>query len=96
MCIHCCVFCLSPEECAGQFDLPILGGVDVVEYWNLPAGADPVLGKSTLMAFLGDYRFFFSTIENLRWFEVRNENSLQHVFVLAMERHLPMYCTELL
>lgn len=58
-------------ECAGQFDLPVLGGVDVVEYWRLPLAAEPVLGSPNLMSVLGDYRFFFSTVENLRVFEVR-------------------------
>ncbi|CAM9210341.1 unnamed protein product [Ectocarpus fasciculatus] len=56
-------------ECAGQFDLPVLGGVDVVEYWRLPLAAEPVLGSPNLMSVLGDYRFFFSTAENLRVFE---------------------------
>lgn len=74
LCIaFCFVFCCHTEECAGQFDLPVLGGVDVVAYWDLPAGAEPVLGTSDLMALWGDYRFFFSSIENLRTFQVTKQ-----------------------
>lgn len=51
--------------------LPVLGGVDVVAYWALSEGATPVHGTPTLTAMFGDYRFFFSSIENLRTFEVR-------------------------
>ncbi|CAM9990644.1 unnamed protein product [Ectocarpus sp. 12 AP-2014] len=53
-------------ECAGQFDLPVLGGVDVVEYWRLPLAAEAVLGSPNLMSVFGNYRFFFSSVENLR------------------------------
>ncbi|CAN0483288.1 unnamed protein product [Ectocarpus sp. 12 AP-2014] len=56
-------------ECAGQFDLPVLGGVDVVEYWRLPLAAEAVLGSPNLMSVFGNYRFFFSSVENLRVFE---------------------------
>ncbi|CAB1112120.1 unnamed protein product [Ectocarpus sp. CCAP 1310/34] len=58
-------------ECAGQFDLPVLGGVDVVEYWSLPLAAEAVLGSPNLMSVFGNYRFFFSSVENLRVFEAR-------------------------
>ncbi|CAM9169713.1 unnamed protein product [Ectocarpus sp. 8 AP-2014] len=58
-------------ECAGQFDLPVLGGVDVVEYWRLPSAAEAVLGSPNLMSVFGNYRFFFSSVENLRVFEAR-------------------------
>ncbi|CAM9998835.1 unnamed protein product [Ectocarpus sp. 6 AP-2014] len=56
-------------ECAGQFDLPVLGGVDVVEYWRLPSAAEAVLGSPNLMSVFGNYRFFFSSVENLLVFE---------------------------
>lgn len=55
-----------------DFSLPVLGGYDVVAYWTLPDGAEPVLGKPALMSLYGHYRFFFSSIENLRTFEVRS------------------------
>ena len=42
-------------------------------YWTLPDGAEPVMGTSNLMAEYGDYRFYFSSIVNLRAFEVRIE-----------------------
>ncbi|CAN0038582.1 unnamed protein product, partial [Hapterophycus canaliculatus] len=48
---------------------PVLRGVDVVAYWTLPDGGEPVAGTPNLMATFGSYRFFFSSIENLRTFE---------------------------
>ena len=65
------------DECARQYDLPVLKGVDVVAYWTLPDGAEPVIGTPNLMASYGEYRFFFSSIVNLRAFEVFNEESVR-------------------
>lgn len=59
-----------------DLSLPVLGGFDVVAYWTLPDGAEPVLGTSALMALYGNYRFFFSSIENLRAFEVKGLRSI--------------------
>lgn len=59
------------DECAGDFTLPVLAGVDVVAYFSLPPGAAPVFGSKNRVAFFGNYRFYFSSIENLRLFEVR-------------------------
>lgn len=56
---------------AADTSLPVLGGVDVVAYWALPEGSVSVLGTADLVGLFRDYRFFFSSIENLRTFEVR-------------------------
>lgn len=58
-----------------DLSLPVLAGVDVVAYWTLPGGATPVLGSHNLMSIFQGYRFFFSSIENLRTFEVRVRES---------------------
>eukprot|EP00752_Nemacystus_decipiens_P016488 g14739.t1 len=59
----------TTDECARQYDLPVLKGVDLVAYWTLPDGAEPVMGTANLIAFYGAYRFYFSSIANLRAFE---------------------------
>lgn len=53
-----------------DYSLPVLGGFDVVAYWTLPGGAEPVLGTQAFTALYGNYRFLFSSTENLRAFEV--------------------------
>lgn len=58
------------EPTPADVSFPVLGGVDVVAYWGLSEGAEPVSGTPALMALYGDYRFYFSSIENLRTFEV--------------------------
>ncbi|CAN0007944.1 unnamed protein product [Ascophyllum nodosum] len=59
----------TTDECTGDFTLPVLAGVDVVAFFSLPPGATPVVGSENRMALFGDYRFYFSSIENLRLFE---------------------------
>ncbi|CAN0431229.1 unnamed protein product [Pylaiella littoralis] len=59
----------TTEDCTADTSLPVLGGVDVVSFWALSEEEAPVRGTPTLMAPFGDYRFFFSSIENLRAFE---------------------------
>ncbi|CAN0031532.1 unnamed protein product [Ectocarpus sp. 12 AP-2014] len=59
----------TTADCTGDTHLPVLGGVDVVAYWALSAGSKPVFGTPNLVALFGDYRFYFSSIENLRTFE---------------------------
>jgi len=62
------------DECTRQYDLPVLAGVDLVAYWTLPEGSSAVHGSPNLMTVYEGYRFFFSSIENLRAFEVRRNS----------------------
>ncbi|CAN0039334.1 unnamed protein product [Ectocarpus fasciculatus] len=59
----------TTADCTGDTHFPVLAGVDVVAYWALPEGSKPVFGTPNLVALFGDYRFYFSSIENLRTFE---------------------------
>ncbi|CAM9696830.1 unnamed protein product [Scytosiphon promiscuus] len=59
----------TTSDCTADTGLPVLAGVDVVAYWTLPGGASPILGSHNLMSMFQGYRFFFSSIENLRTFE---------------------------
>lgn len=60
--------------CTQQFDLPVLAGADVVSYFSLEEGELPAFGTETLMAVHENYRYYFSTIENLWKFEVRGRS----------------------
>ncbi|CAN0304134.1 unnamed protein product, partial [Discosporangium mesarthrocarpum] len=55
--------------CTGNRSLPVLEGVDVVAYYQLDPGADPVHGVSSIRAYLNNYAFYFSTEENKQVFQ---------------------------
>lgn len=53
--------------------MPVLNGVDLVAYFSLDADAAPVYGTENYMAVFGNYRFYFSSMENFQKFEVWQE-----------------------
>lgn len=63
----------TADEYAGDYSFPVLNGVDLVAYFSLAAGAAPVYGTENYMAVFGNYRFYFSSVENLQEFEVWQE-----------------------
>lgn len=60
----------STADCAGDVSRPVLAGADVVEYFNIPAGSEPVIGKSSISTQHNGYLFFFNSTENRALFEV--------------------------
>jgi len=65
----------TPDKlaCCTAQDRPVLGGVDVVSYHQIPMGSPSVMGsadfQSTISTSNGDFIFYFSTQENLELFE---------------------------
>ena len=46
-------------------------GVDLVAYFSLAEGDDPVIGSTSYVSTFGSYSFQFSSATNLALFEVR-------------------------
>mmetsp|Transcript_26042 Transcript_26042/g.44906 ORF Transcript_26042/g.44906 Transcript_26042/m.44906 type:complete len:477 (-) Transcript_26042:319-1749(-) len=71
--------CTSDEEkrartlCCGTTDYPVLGGADVVEFYNLDEETPPVWGNKDIVGQLttsaGTYDFWFSSEENKALFD---------------------------
>lgn len=58
------------SSCTSPISGPVLGGVDVVEYFSLADDATAVQGSPDLVTRVGKYDFFFSTQRNKALFEV--------------------------
>lgn len=63
----------TTNECTGNTDLPVLGGVDVVAYFSLEAGAAAMFGYETHQYHVGGYKFYFVSEENKKIFEVSED-----------------------
>ena len=64
-----------------------LQGVDLVAYFSLGEGDEPVLGSSDHVAAYGDYRFKFSSAKNRALFEVMYPTYLWLLFFFARSMH---------
>lgn len=73
----------STADCAGDVSRPVLAGADVVEYFNIPAGSEPVIGKGSISTLHNGYLFFFNSTENRGLFEVSEGDHLQPPIRLA-------------
>lgn len=62
----------STADCTGDKTRPVLAGADVVEFFSLPDGSKPVIGKGDITAEHNGYLFFFSSQDNQQLFKVRH------------------------
>lgn len=60
----------STSQCAGDSELPVMNGADLVAYYSLEDDEAAVFGDASISSEFNGYKFYFASEENKELFEV--------------------------